>query len=377
VVFVFGGGVVALAIIQVVISSITCLPVYLAAKEYAGKSCGIIAAGLMALNITAIANAPLLLSDTLFAFFAAWQLYFFLKYCTDNRLKTLLTGILIAAAATLIRPVNQLLIVVLCVLILCRQILPWKKRLLHALCSILLFAAVITPWMLRNYACGADFDIDSNTGAMRHQNGAMLMAKINGTDFESEKKKLLASEAAAFTDRKRFPDERSKEKWRKQEFRNMVMEYPVTYFFQHLDAGVLLPDAPTLLENFGVTSSDRGTMGVLKKDGIFAAVKHYFGENWFWHLLFLLPLLLPAAILYFAVGWQLFRDIRQFKSRWFELLLLLGLAEYYLFLPGSITAPRYQLPALPLLCTIAAAALSNLLNRKNVKKTAPADSAQK
>ena len=79
--------------------------------------------------------------------------------------------------------------------------------------------------MWRNYAAGADFDIDSNTGAMRHQNGAMLMAKVNGTDFESEKQKLLASEAAAFADTEKFPDERSKEKWRKREFRNMVMKY--------------------------------------------------------------------------------------------------------------------------------------------------------
>ena len=376
VVFVFGGDAAALAIIQVIISSVTCLPVYLAAKEYGGKICGSIAAWLLALNITAIANAPLLLSDTLFAFFAAWQLYLFLKYCKNNQLKTLLYGVLIAACAVLIRPINQLLILVLCVLIFCRTTLPWKKRLLHALGSFLIFAAVITPWMWRNYAAGADFDIDSNTGAMRHQNGAMLMAKVNGTDFESEKQKLLASEAAAFADTEKFPDERSKEKWRKREFRNMVMKYPATYFFQHLDIRVLLPDAPTLLEDFGITSSDRGTMGVLKKDGIFAAIKHYFGENWFWYLLFILPMLIPVAILYLAAGWQLFRDLRQFKSCWFELLLLLGFAEYYLFLPGSITAPRYQLPALPLLCTFAAIALSNFLIRKNVEQTAPDRPAQ-
>jgi hypothetical protein len=54
--------------------------------------------------------------------------------------------------------------------------------------------------MFRNYLAGATFDIDTNTGAMRHQNGAMLLAKINGTDFESEKAKLLKVEAETFAD---------------------------------------------------------------------------------------------------------------------------------------------------------------------------------
>ena len=155
----------------------------------------------------------------------------------------------------------------------------------------------------------------------------------------------------------------------------MVMKYPFTYFSQHFDLRILLPDVPTLLENFGLTTSDRGTMGVLKKDGIFAAVKHYFGEKWFLYLLLLLPLLIPVMILYLGAGWKTFLDLRQIKSKYFELLLLLGFAEYYLFLPGAITAPRYQLPALPLLCTFAAIAILNLSKRKNVEQNPSAETA--
>ena len=152
----------------------------------------------------------------------------------------------------------------------------------------------------------------------------------------------------------------------------MVMKYPASYFLQHLDYRILLPDAPSLLENFGLTTSDRGTMGVLKKDGIIAAVKHYFGANALLYLLMILPLLLPILILYCAALRQIWGDLRQIRSRWYELLLLLAFVEYYLFLPGAITAPRYQLPALPMLCTVAAIAIIDLFDRKNVEKIEPA-----
>jgi hypothetical protein len=202
---------------------------------------------------------------------------------------------------------------------------------------------------------------------MRHQNGAMLMAEVNGTDFESEKQRLLAIEEATFADTERFPDERSKEKWRKAEFRAMVMAHPFTYFSQHFDPMILLPDAPTFLEDVGVTVSDRGTMGVLKKDGLFAAVKHYFGENYILILLCLFPLLIPVTILYGTSLYQLGYDLVNWKKSYPELLIFLAFAEYYLFLPGAITAPRYQLPALPVLCTLGACTLWKLIQRKNVE----------
>ena len=62
---------VLLALTGVFLSTLTLLPVYGAAKELFGSRAGVIATGLFALNLTAIANAPLLLSDTFFSLFAA------------------------------------------------------------------------------------------------------------------------------------------------------------------------------------------------------------------------------------------------------------------------------------------------------------------
>ncbi|MBE6365032.1 MAG: hypothetical protein E7053_04685 [Lentisphaerae bacterium] len=357
-----------LAVIQVIISVATCAVTAWAATAYSGKkSIGNIAAALMAGNLTAIANAPILLSDTLFALFAAGEFLFFIRYYQQKKCSDLFLCTFIAALAVLIRPINQLFILVLLTLILTISGVPWKQRLIHSVTALLIFAAVITPWMLRNYRIGATFDIDTNTGAMRHQNGAMLMAEVNGTDFESEKQRLLAIEREAFADTTRFPDERSRENWRKAEFRQMVYDHPFIYFSQHFTLLILLPDAPSFCESMGATVSDRGTMGVLKKDGIFAAVKHYFGENYIWFLLCLIPLLVPVGILYLASFCRLGHDLINWKKSYPELLIFLAFAEYYLFLPGAITAPRYQLPALPVLCTLAACALWKLMQKKNVE----------
>ncbi|MBQ9787787.1 MAG: glycosyltransferase family 39 protein [Lentisphaeria bacterium] len=364
------GGNSAIAFAQIFIAVAACAITALAAREYAGKAAGNLAALLMALNLTAIANTPLLLSDTLFSLFAAAEFYFFILFRNSLKFSRLAACTVIAAAAVLIRPINQLFILVLITMIFITPKLNWKKKSLYSFACAGIFLLIITPWMARNYFSGATFDIDTNTGAMRHQNGAMLLAKVNGTDFESEKAKLIQIENAAFADKEKFPDERSKELWRKAQFRQMVFAHPVTYFSQHFDLMILLPDAPSFLESFGVTSSDRGTMGVLKKDGIFAAIRHYFGENFILILSLLIPLLIPVMLLYCGVAWKLFDDLTHFKSGFAEIMLFLAFAEYYLFLPGSITAPRYQLPALPVLCTLAASAFLTL--RKNPN----ADSAQ-
>ena len=99
-----------------------------AAKEYGGKMCGIIATGLSLFHITVIANAPLLLSDTLFFLFAALQLWLFVLFYRRKKLRFVLICAAIAAIGTLIRPINQLFILPLTVLILCHPDLKYRKN---------------------------------------------------------------------------------------------------------------------------------------------------------------------------------------------------------------------------------------------------------
>ena len=156
----------------------------------------------------------------------------------------------------------------LVVLTLCFPGGSWKRRFAAVGISVVVFFAVITPWMCRNHALGAGYTLDTNTGAMLHQNGAMLQAAVNGTDFESEKAKLLAEQEELFRDTTAFPDEASRESWRMRRLLGMIAEHPFLWFSQHFDWHILLPDVPTLSELFGATTPGRGTMGVLAADGI-------------------------------------------------------------------------------------------------------------
>lgn len=327
---------------------------------------GILAGTLAALNLTAVANGPMLLSDTLFGLFAALQWLLFAAAMRRRNPFLLPLAAAVAAVGALIRPINVAWIAPLTVLILLFPGTPWKKRFAAAGISALVFFAVITPWMCRNRALGAGFTIDTNTGAMLHQNGAMLQAAVNGTDFEAEKAKLLDEQHEIFRDTTAFPDEASRESWRMRRLLGMIAEHPFRWFGQHLDWHILLPDVPTLSELFGATTPGRGTMAVLAADGVLAAARHYF-DGRMWILWVVLPLLLPTALLYAGAGAALAGYFWRLRERWFEVLVLLAFAEYYFFLPGAITAPRYQIPALPCLCAVAAVALMRFLRGKTGK----------
>ena len=315
-----------------------------------------LAAGLLyAFDLTAVANSPMVLSDTLFGVFAALQFLFFMLFWQRRRVWCFFPMVFVAALGVLVRPVNLLwLFPALALLLLnCEAKLTWRRKLVYGLAGAVLFLAVATPWMFRNAARGAGFTPDTNTGAVYHQNGAMLMAEVNHTDFESEKARLLREAEDEFADTARYPDEASREAWRLRRYREMVLAHPLVWLRQSCSWRMFIPDAPTFWELCGVTASDRGTMGVMAKHGFFAGVRHYFNNDWKLMALSVL-LLMPTLALYACALGRIVCDICQIRARWYELVVFLAFVEYYILLPGAITAPRYQIPALPVLCVLAA-----------------------
>ena len=341
----------ALVTFLVLISVLTIWIVYRCASEFRA-GCENIAVWLFALNITAIANAPMLLTDTLFLLVAALETWLIFKFINTSNPGLFIAAIAVASVGTLLRPIN-LLFPFCALFLLIPANLSWKKRLLTAVCALAVAGAVAVPWMIRNVYCRAGFTIDTNTGAMYHQNGAMLLAEINNSDFESEKAKLVASMAEEFSDKQKYPDEKSREAYRITQYRSLVISHPFVWMKQQLNFATLLPDAPTFLELAGATAPNRGTMGVLAKDGIFAAVKHYFGGKYYL-ITILLPLLCASALTIIGTVLYVAEKLRRFNKDLFVTLLLFSLLIwYYLFLPGAISAPRYHLPVLPCACTFA------------------------
>ena len=343
------------------------LVVYTAAKEYADYKTGLLAEALYAFNLTAVVNAPMLLTDTFFGILTALQLWLFVLFLKQKKSRFIVLTALIAALGTLIRPINLLWFLPGITLIFFVSGISWKKKLLNSLLFLLIFWAVISPWMVRNAMRDAGFCIDVNTGAMLHQNGAMLLAEVNGTDFESEKAVMLKNLNKLFSDKQRFPTEKSQVDYRKKEYTRLILAHPFLWLKQQFQWKILLPDAPTFFEILNVTSPGRGTMGVLAKDGIWAAVNYYF-DGKLWLPCLLMPFLLITGITYAGCLGILLKDLIKIKTNYTELLLFLAFAEYYLFLPGAITAPRYQIPALPVITLFAAMGILQTAARFKKKK---------
>ena len=361
--------------ILMLFSLLTVYIVYLCAKEYQ-KGTENIAAWLFALNITSVANAPMLLTDTLFAFLAALQTLFIFKYLRSNCGKYFISAIIFAAVGTLLRPINLLFPLCAIVILFAPGKPALKNKIFSGTIALLLTAAIVLPWMLRNDRYGAGITIDTNTGAMYHQNGAMLLAEVSNSDFESVKAKIISEMNVEFQNTAKYPDEKSREAYRIKKYRSLVLKHPFVWLKQQLNFATLLPDAPTFLELAGATTPNRGTMGVLAKDGVFAAVKHYFNGKY--GLIFLLlPLLAVSAITLLGTVWYITQKLYLRNRESLVVLVLFALLIwYYLFLPGAISAPRYHLPVLPCACTFAAVSIAEAIHLIRRRKENSADTAE-
>ena len=359
-----------LVLLGIIASTLTVLIIYYAAEKFRADT-GVAAAYLAALNLTAIANAPMLLTDTVFALIIAAQLLLTLEFHRSGLWRYYYAAIILAALGTLFRPINLFWIFPLTLLLWLEKAPDWRRKLGHTCGGLLCFAALLFGQFYHNYRAGAGWTIDTNTGAVYHQNGAMLRAELYHSDFEIEKELILREQEAEFADTEHYPDERSREAYRLRCYRQLVLAHFPLWLKQQCNFRVLLPDAATLCENLRLTTPNRGTMGVLSKHGLAAAVKHYFGGRT--ALLYVLsPLLLIALATYLGAGAEtvrsLFRPEPEY-SRWYLLALLGAFIVYYLWLPGAIGAPRYQLPALPLICVLAAGALRLFRPKTSVPAT--------
>lgn len=339
------------------IGALICVPVFKAGERLGGLSAGIVGAALIALNITAIAAAPLILSDTLYAWFAAWQFYFFLRFTCTQRLLDVWLAVALGALSCLIRPSGLPWILPGLFLILVYPRKSWRKKGLGAAGAIAIFALILAPWLVRQNLVGAGFRLDTNMGnTLLYHNVPALMSVVTGESAETMRQRFQQQIAETFAENPlEFQTPASRLEYQVARARPYIRDHLPTYIRLHIQPLILLPDAPSFFELLGLTQSGGGTLDVLRREGLFAAVRHYFGDR-LWLLLPLLPLLAIAGLTYAASGVQLIRWLGQ--GKWYLGLLFLGFVPYFLVLPGPIVMPRYHLPALPMLSVMAALLLT-------------------
>ena len=165
-------------IIMCLISALTCIPIFYAGFYFGGKWTALIAGLLFALNITSIAHSPLLLSDTLFTFVIAIQFWYFIKFYFTKRPLFLFISVFLASIATYIRPTEILWIIPCIFLALIYKHICIQKKIIIALCLVVLFIAPLLPWVTRNYVNDSGLNLSTDTGNLLYNNGAVLLGKI-------------------------------------------------------------------------------------------------------------------------------------------------------------------------------------------------------
>ena len=348
-------------VIGCLVDALTVFPVALAGRRLAGRRAGFWAAVLYALNLTALANAPLILADSLLGFLCAWQVFFFVRAWRTKRLYDFLIGTVFAAAATLTKPVNLPVLLLIPFVLAPVLMRPWRKASIAALLSVLVSCAMLVPWMLRNQSIGAGFVLDRNSGLTALHNTAAILALVNGTDGDTERAALEAEAEAAFAGKSEqyanlLELNMAEDDWYLARYKKTIFEHPGATAATHLfQVWILLPDLPDFLQNLGLRTGERGTLAVLRKDGVLAAFRHYMDGSYTAAFL-AVPFLLATGVLYALTAAGVWICLR--RRRWAVLTLFAAFVLYYLAAPGPVLMPRYQIPALPFACALAGAVIS-------------------
>ena len=363
---IFGKNLLLASLMNCLISALTCYPAGLCGRLLGGRRAGCLSAGFLALNLTALAHAPLLLADSVLGFCCAWALYFVLKTRREQRMLPFFFACVLLALGAWFKPVNTPLLLGGMPL-LALLFFGFRRRTFAAWGTVFLtFLLLMCPLMLRNYRCGAEFDMDSNRGEMLYHSGSAILGAATGEDTGKIRDQLAAeTEAYLKAHSSEYPDIRSRNAYRHRKYLELIRKYPKAFLRTHLPQWpMLLPDLPTFLENNRLTVTGRGTLDVLRRDGLFAALNHYLAGR-FSLLIPAVPFLLLAGLLYAGVLMQLLIWLRHWKKKWVMLVIFGLFGFFYLFAGGPVVMPRYQIPALPLLCAMAGSWFSLLL-RKSV-----------
>ncbi len=244
-----------------------------------------------------------------------------------------LPAAIVLAIATMIRPAAMFLWVIELVVIY----LFYRPKLRTVLAFVLLANSLVMLWSVRNYAIHNHLAFTSHSGRylLYYKVGSAVSANNSELTFEA----FRSACAEKLTGDEFEQDDKAKEiaiKWIKahpQEFIVATLKDLPRFF---------MPDLNAWLERTQLTVGNRGTLDVLRREGIVSAFKHYFSGASStlmvtvvaYSLLYMLTLLLAL----YGV-WQLYRT-KNFRP----LLVALLLIGYFWMLPAGNLDYRFRVP---------------------------------
>jgi hypothetical protein len=339
---------------QILLSTLTVYMTYLIGKILLTDAVGLLAAFFMAISIESITHAIFLLTETLFTFLFIGSILAYLTFRQSGKKRWVFFSGVSMGLAILCRPIATYFPFFFLILILFDQAKDIRDRLIKSFLYIVSTLVFIIPWMFWNYASIglATITTISNYNLLLY-NAASLQANQLGQNEGQVRDALKdqveqALQARGLTDTPLHRDLIYRELARK-----IIMSDPLRYVYLHVknDVNTLLPGVTDLTEILGVTVGGKGTLAILNKDGLMAAINHYF-EDKAWLIGLFAPAILLLLFIYAAdlVG----VGVLVKEKKWLALVILLLPISYLLLIPGAPSNQRFRVPVMPYICLLAA-----------------------
>ena len=366
-----GRSVQAAVAVQIALDAALCLLVYVLGRELCSPTVGLAAAWAQALTPAAIVASVRLLSGGLLALLMTAALILLLRCLKSARVATALAAGALAGAACLVRPIALPLVAIAALVLLGR-----RRRWRAALGFVAAAAVIVAPWVARNYfrAGYASLAGVSDYNLFYCNAAAMLEADAR-MPLSGEQQRLMAlrEEAGdAWPPARRLNDPTFLRRCRR-EGSALIARHPLAYAGVHLRTtpNVFLPAATDVLEVLGATAGGKGTLAVLRREGLVQAASHYFGGQ-LWALWVCVPMVLVTGVKYVAAAASVARArwIGAGAGHWLVRLVFLCMV----LLPGPVAHARFRVPIAPLLSVAAGAGICELAGwlRRARAREAPA-----
>jgi 4-amino-4-deoxy-L-arabinose transferase-like glycosyltransferase len=361
----------AIALAQMALSAVTAVLVYVIGRRLLRERQALIAGLLFSLALGPVVYSVLILSETLFTFMlVAWMALLLVCRHRGGVGWAIAAGVA-GGLAVLCRPIAVLLPLPAAMLVIAGSRQRRRRHVAIALVFVVTVAAVIAPWVARNRrvlgftalstvaeynllyysACSLTADRrDQSMARVRAEARERVEAELAGHDGATSREGNATTRAARY--------EAARARVWGAIARETLAEDPWRYVGRHLrdDLASLLPSVTELLELVGVTEGGKGTLAVLQRHGLVAAVRHYFGGR-LWPLWIAAPCIIALGATYAGALAGAVALARQ--RAWHTLVFLLLPTLYFLLMPGAAAHPRFRVPVMPFVCLLAGAGVNS------------------
>ena len=338
----------AAVIVQMVLGVLVVYLTFILGRMLCDRLVGLWAAGFQAVALVSIAASFRILSDSLFAFMLISAVLLIVHHLRTLKWWSLLCGAVVAGLGCYVRPVGLVFCVLVVIVLIFRRV-AITRRLGFAGALAGVVVALVVPWVVRNHLAADYAGFSSFAGdSMYFFSAPKVLAEVEGLDVAVARRQMRQEDQIRqeASERGRSPGQAAR--WRARRTREIILGHPGIYARVHLlgSSAVFLPGVTDLLEVLGVTSGQRGTLDILHREGVIAAVRHYFSGK-IWALLVCVPAVIVLLVKYAFVLVCVIGKIRWKMDIgvWLIVLTVMG----FVLVGGPAATPRFRVPIEPLL----------------------------